>query len=654
MKKLRVFCLGVACVAGLGISQAYAGGADAIRMAERGQWGAALNQAGGGIAADVVKWMYLLDGDTRASFSEIAAFVTKHPDWPDNKKLFKIAESRLPNDVSDNQILNWFAVNAPVSAAGMKRYMGALLDTRQTALAVNSLKTWWVDADLSVADQEEMINSFSSYFSTADHIRRLEKILTDKQYGQARALAAHIGRGYQQLVAARQALQEGTRGIEASVSAVPNSLLKDAGLLLSRVQYRREKDMDDEAIQLLNMAPPAGQTTDPAAWWKERHVLARRMMERGNYRAAYQLASHHGLPAAGADFAAAEFLSGWLALRFINQPYKAFEHFEKLYNNAETPITRARAAYWAGRASEALNGRDIALQWYQTAAKYQTTFYGQEAAKRIGLPLNLIKGNKPPVSDIQQAAFNSRTLVQAIKLFHRAGMGPERTKFYKALLESAASPQDYSMISDLAVSMGQVDMALKVAKDAERKADLYLIDYLFPTIMHTMGDYGVDKALVHALIRQESQFDANAVSPSGALGLMQVMPATAKMTAKRNDLMHNTSLLTANPRHNVQIGSLYIREMLDRFDGNLPMAIAAYNAGPGRVQQWAKEFGDPRSPNVDTIDWMESIPIYETRNYVQRVMEGYAVYRMKLARYQGDTDSPRAHSLGRIETAYNP
>ncbi len=649
MNRFKTFCFSVACLAALGAPAAYAGGIEAIRAAEAGRWSQAQQQAGAGVARDIVTWMYLVDDDTRASFSEIAAFVSSHPDWPENKKLFKIAETRLPDDLSTRQVLNWFSTNPPVSAAGMKRYMGALLEMRQTAQAVNVLKKWWVEADISADDQDQMISTYGSYFSTADHTRRLERILTDKQYTQSRALAARLGRGYLQLVSARQALQEGRKGVEASIGQVPSALMKDSGLLLSRIQYRRENDMDRDAIQLLNMAPPAGQTTDPAAWWKERHILARRLMEHGNYREAYKLAAQHGLPAAGQDFAAAEFLAGWLALRFNNQPYAAFEHFEKLYNSAETPITRARAAYWAGRASEALNGRDVALQWYQAAARYQTTFYGQQAAQRIGLPLNLIKGDKPPVSSEVQASFNNRSLVQAAKLFHRAGMGKQRAQFIKALLDSAATPQDYSMTSDFAISMGQVDTALKVAKEAEKKADLFLIDYLFPTIMHTVGNYGADKALVHALIRQESQFDANAVSPSGALGLMQVMPATAKETAKRNDLMHNTSWLTAKPQHNVQIGSIYISNMLDKFDGNLPMAIAAYNAGPGRVSQWIKEFGDPRDPRIDTIDWMESITVYETRNYVQRVMEGYAVYRMKLARYKGE----QTQANQPIFTAYN-
>lgn len=604
--------------------------------------------AGPGIARDVVRWMYLTSDNTRASFPEIAAFVSAHPDWPGADKLFKVAETRLPDDLSAMQVNNWFSRNKPVSADGMKRYMGALLQTRQTQVAVSTLKEWWVSANLSADEQNGVINTYGQYLGTADHIRRLERILTDKQYTAARNLAMRVGGGYPALVEARIALQEDAKGVEARINQIPNNLLQDTGLLLSRVQWRRENNMDDAALQLLNMAPPAGRTTDPAAWWKERNILARRMIEARRYKDAYKLASNHGLPAAsGADYAAAEFLAGWLALRFVHEPYKAFEHFERMFNNVETPISRARAAYWAGRASEAMNSRDIALQWYQVAARYQTTFYGQQAAQHINLALNLIQGDKPVVSQAQQAAFNARDLVQAAKLLHRAGMQKERGQFLRALLKTAQTPQDYSLTSDVAVSMGQVDIAVKVAKEAE-KSGLYLVDYLFPTITQTVGDYGVDKALVHALIRQESQFDPGAISSSGALGLMQIMPATGKHIAKNAGLMHNTAWLTAKPEHNVKMGSLYIQELLQKYDNSLPLAIAAYNAGPGRVNQWIGEFGDPRDRRIDMIDWMESIPVYETRNYVQRVLEGYAVYQAKLARYDGRYAQYRG-----FKTAYN-
>lgn len=637
MRKLRVVWLvcALSCLAFamlLPVNGAQANDVAALKAAERGQWGQARQLAGNSsVTRDLVQWMYLLDGSTRASFAEIAAFLAKKPDWPQAQTLARLAEGRMADDLSHDQIINWFTKTPPVSANGAVRYMQALLARQQTAMAVSFVKDWWVNASLTVDEQNHILNSYGRYLGTQDHIRRLERMMTDKQYSAARALAPKIGNGYPQLVEARVALQEGSKGVQAQVSRVPTGLLRDTGLMLSRAQWRRQNGENKGAIELLHAAPPAGQTTTPAAWWRERHIMARRMMEQNNWREAYRLAANHGLPAEGADFAAAEFLAGWLSLRKMGEPYKAFEHFERLYNGVSSPISKARGAYWAGRASEALKSRDIALQWYQVAARFQTTFYGQQAAERIGLPLTLAM-NKPQVSSVQKDAFEGRDIVMAARLLHRAGLSSQRGQFLRGLLSDAKTPQDYVLLSDLSVSMGQVNMAIRVAKDAERQG-LHLIDYLFPTISHTVR--GGDGALVHALIRQESQFDANAVSSAGALGLMQVMPATARETAKKAGLRHETSWLTSRPEHNVQIGTYYIEEMLRRFNGNLPMAIAAYNAGPGRINQWINSFGDPRHAQVDTLDWIEMIPIYETRNYVHRVMEGYAVYKAKLSRMGG-------------------
>ncbi len=623
---LTLFALGL-----LGVGTAHAANTtQALKDASRGNWSAARSEAGSGTARDVVTWMYLTSGDPNVSFSDIAAFVSRHPDWPGADRLSRAAETRLPSDLSDAQVLNWFARNTPVTAAGMKRYMAAMERQGRSGEAANVIRPWWVDANLSVDEQNEIIERYGNYLGQADHVRRLERIMGEKQYTPARALAAMIGRGYQQVVEARVALQEGDKGAAARIGAVPRGLLNDTGLLLSRVQFRRNNDDTDDAIALLNDAPPAASTTDPAAWWKERNILARRKFEQGDYRTAYRLAANHGLPPEGQDFATAEFFAGWLALRFTNQPGQAFDHFERLFNSAQTPITRSRAAYWAGRASEVMGSRDIALQWYQVAARFPTTFYGQQAAARIHMPLDLANGDRPVITPADKAAFENNSLTQAAKMLHKAGLKEQRAQFMRAMMKSAQTPQDYAQLAGFASSIGQIDVAVKVAKEAG-KAGIYLADYEFPTLPAMGGMSGADKALVHALIRQESQFDPNAVSSAGALGLMQIMPATGTHTAKKNKLVHNTAWLTSKPEHNVALGSMYISELMDRFDGSLPMAIAAYNAGPGRVNQWVKQFGDPRSGRLDVIDWMESIPVYETRNYVQRVMEGYAVYQAKLS-----------------------
>lgn len=649
----HVIC-GLALVAGVfTTTAAFAGNAeDALKAAEEGRFTQAQSLAArsGPVAREAVEWMRLMSYDTRAGYSEILSFVGRHPDWPDMDKLRVVAEGRMPDSLSDNDILALFSRAKPVTADGMARYLDALLRRRQTAEALADLKAWWPGAKMTASQQAMMISRFGQYLGTPDHARRLEVLLPAKSYDTARALAGQIGNGYNELVETRIAIQEGDDGVEGRLSRVPSNLRNDAGLMLSRLQYRRSKDLDQAAIEILDNAPAAGSTATPEAWWKERNVLTRRMIENQNYKTAYRLASQHGLKPEGADYAQAEWLAGWLALRFQNEPWKAFEHFERMFNAVKTPVSKSRAAYWAGRASDGLRHPEVALQWYQVAARYQTTFYGQRAAEHINLPLTMISGSKPPVSASQQAAFDGRDLVQAARLFHQAGLRRERAKMIFALIDDAHSPQDYRLATDLAASMGQVDMAVKVAKKAE-KDGVFLTDYAFPTQQQLVRAGGADPALVHSLIRQESQFDQFAQSSAGALGLMQLMPATAKHTAQKAGMVHNATWLTAKPEHNIRLGSLYINEMLNRYKGFLPLAVAAYNAGPGRVDQWIGQIGDPRAPGVDLIDWIEKIPVYETRNYVQRVMEGYNVYRMRLNNGRNIEAQPFSGNV--IKTASN-
>ena len=645
---------GLALVAGVFTAPyALAGTAeDAVKAAADGRFTQAQQLAGRStqVTRDAVEWMRLMSYDTRANYTEILSFVNRHPDWPDMDKLRVVAEGRMPGDMTDTDILNLFSRATPVTADGMARYMDALLRQRQTGKALADLKQWWPGAKMTASQQAMILSRFGQYLGTPDHARRLEVLLPAKNYDTARALAGQVGHGYNELVETRIAIQEGQDGVEGRLSRVPSNLRNDAGLMLSRLQYRRAKDMDQGAIEILDNAPAAGATATPEAWWKERNILTRRMIENHNYRAAYRLASQHGLKPEGADYAQAEWLAGWLALRFQKEPWKAFEHFERMFNTVKTPVSKSRAAYWAGRASDDLRHPEVALQWYQVAARYQTTFYGQLAAQRINLPLTMVDGQKPPVSGQQHASFDNRDLVQAVRLFHQAGLRRERSKMMNALLDDARSPQDFRLATDLAASLGQVDMAMKAAKKAERDS-VFLTEYLFPTQQQLVRTGGAEPALVHALIRQESQFDQFAQSSAGALGLMQLMPATAKHTAQKAGMVHNAGWLTAKPEHNVRLGSLYINEMLNKYNGFMPLAIAAYNAGPGRVDQWIGQIGDPRAPGVDLIDWIEKIPVYETRNYVQRVMEGYNVYRLRLNNGRPNDTQPFSGNV--IKTALN-
>jgi soluble lytic murein transglycosylase len=252
------------------------------------------------------------------------------------------------------------------------------------------------------------------------------------------------------------------------------------------------------------------------------------------------------------------------------------------------------------------------------------------AAGRINLPLGLLQETPIQVSTEQSAAFHNRNMIKEALLLNRIGQHRDAKAFFLAYVERHKTGLDYSLTAELAKQKGYEDTAIKIAKNAER--DGYIMpSYLFPVVDKALSTtFAVHPALNHGIMRQESAFDQQAQSHAGALGLMQLMPATAKETAQKAGFSYSKSRLTTDPVYNITLGSLYIKQMLDRFDGNRTLAIAAYNAGPGRVNRWLEEIGDPRDPNVDEVDWIESIPIYETRNYVQRVTEAINVYAHKL------------------------
>ena len=338
----------------------------------------------------------------------------------------------------------------------------------------------------------------------------------------------------------------------------------------------------------------------------------------------------------GLPYAEAEWLAGWLALRFMDKPTEAYQHFTALYQKVSTPISRARAAYWSGRAAEGIGQKNLAEKWYKTAASFQTVYYGQMASIELRMTDHLPQVSPPVLTKSDLRNFGENELIRTALLFHKAGMADDAGRFLQAFISYEETPKAYRYGAELAAKMGEYHEAVRIAKKATKKG-LFLTAQSYPTITKWLkNEDAIEWALIHALIRQESMFKYTAVSPAGARGLMQLMPSTAKATAKKLEMSHQTSWLTQKPSHNIKLGAEYMRSLIERFDGNYPLAIASYNAGPGRVNQWLKQFGDPRKGEIDIIDWIELIPYSETRNYVQRVMEGVYVYRLRLKGIQSE------------------
>ncbi len=552
--------------------------------------------------------------------SGLYAFLIEHPNWPKAKEL-QLRFERSKPDLSSNQILTFYKDLKPISYDGMVLYLSALPETR----AKEAVKNWWQDADLSSKEQSSFIRIYGHLLTPEQLEARFNTALFNKKYTNARALAATLGKGYSTLAEARIALSEGARSADRLINSIPAHLQNDPGLLYERLRFRRKKDLDAGAAQILLSRPDPARVYNPDKWWAEQAIIARRYLQKRDYKTAYRIASNH-FQTKPQTVAEAEWLSGWLALRFLNDPYKGFQHFDKMYKTVRTPLSKGRAAYWAGRASQDLNYPDIARQWYSVAARYNTTFYGQLAAKKLGNQAVNYTSLPPTPTSESKAQFDSNSLVQALRVLYRRHDLKNLRLFMVALRKDLNDPLQFRHAIDLAKSFNRTNDAVELSKEAGKKG-YYMGTLAYPDYSNWLkGERDVEWSFVHAIIRQESAFDPQAKSPAGALGLMQLLITTAHEVALKEGVTVSRSALLDNPRLNVRLGTAYLERMLRRFDGSYILAAAAYNAGPGRVSGWVQEFGDPRR-SKDIIDWIEGIPIEETRNYVQRILEATLVYR---------------------------
>jgi len=613
-----------------------------LAYAEHGDWAAALAIPGRPKDADlatVLRWLDLLDDRRPTDFASVAQFLTDHAGWPGEYQLVLRAEQLMPTSLPGSTKVFWFRTHPPRTPQGRLAYLDALDTVGAGDALVEAVRQAWRELDLGNKAQQEFLDRYGMHLRGIDHQERLDEMLWRGQSAAAERTLPLVSGGWRKLADARLRLRQGRGGVDTAVEAVPEELKNDPGLLYERIRWRRQRGLVIAAREMLFDAPP--KLEFEALWWRERSWHIREALDRGDVQDAYLLAASH-VQRGGIAFAEAEWLAGWIALRFLNQPADALRHFRQLYENVSTPISRGRAAYWAGRAADALGDGVEARAWHGRGAEHATTFYGQLAAARIGAT-EIALAEATPLSPDKANAFRARDLVRATVALIRVDRGKLAERFLRTLAYRAVDEDESLAVARLAAEHGFTSAAVYAARRAARSGAA-LVDIGYP-LLDPLPDLAPEPALVHAIIRQESGFDVDVVSRAGARGLMQLMPGTAKDTAKSIGIDYDLGALVADPAYNVVLGRSYLNQMIGRFDGHYVLAIAAYNAGPGRVNQWIARFGHPASPDVDVIDWIEKIPFSETRNYVQRVLESLHVYRGRL---------PQAASLSLAATTWRP
>jgi len=601
----------------------------AFAAAQSGDWTRAYAEAGAitdALPLKMLRWTDYARPGAPGRFPEIAEFIEKNPDWPRQKALRKHAEEALIGE-SDATAADWFKRYPPISAAGRVREAEITLNSGDLVGGTEALRATWIGTDFGPLDEKSFLARHSAAIRPEDNIKRVDRLLWDVQTDAARRMLPLLPPDYRAVAAARLALAAQSANADLLVSRVPAQLRSDPGLIFEQLRLRRKKDMADAAVQIL-LAHPADPVR-PLAWWNERQAVARQLLAHGNADLAYRIVEQHGL-IEGNAFAEAQFLLGYIALRYIKQPALAFDHFSRILTRAATPFAKARAGYWGGRAAETEAKTELAAKWYAAGADHMATFYGQLAAHELGHDAPPRPMPEPVPEGTELIQFNSNEIVRAARIFFDLGDPDHGKNCLLHLADNAKTPSMFAMLASLAETSGRIDLAIAVAKRAI-EAGTPLMIHGYPVTELPSGGTP-ERSLLFAITRQESAFERDAVSRAGARGLMQLMPATASFVANKMQLPFSADRLTADGIYNILLGRAYLETLIEDFGGSYALAIAAYNAGPGRVRQWLHDYGDPRGGNIDMVDWIEMIPINETRNYVQRVLENLQIYRGQIGR----------------------
>ncbi len=585
----------------------------------------------------VVQWDRLRRDSYRASFTELSAFMRTHRGWPQEVVLRRRAEKAIDVATPFAERTAYFNVLPPVTAAAKFRLAETLLVQRKRDEAVAMARDAWDSAGLDAATEAELLATFGPQLTPADHLSRADRLLWSGQTSAAVRLLPRLAPDRAAWVGARATLQGGGANADRMLATLPASLASEPGITFDRVNWLRRSNRQAEARAIMAATNyPPGLIVEPEVWLKLRVQMAREAMREGDAATAYRIAANHAAFPLGralaerslgerAAFIDAEWVAGWIALRQLNRPSDALSRFVGVRAAALTPVSQARGDYWSGRAAEAAGLKPDATRYYEAAARHPDYFYGQLATERLGRPLALTPAAPPFIAQPARAKFAADELVRATQALGDLGDRNRQTLFMRALVERSDNPEAAQLTAELSGTIQRPDLGVLMGKAARSDGELTLLPFAYPQLTLPPELSGTWTA-VHAVARQESQFDRAAVSAANAKGLMQLLPSTASEQATKLGLRFSEARLTEDPVYNVTLGGAYFERIRASLGGSWVLAAAAYNAGPGNARKFVARQGDPRIPGTDVVDWIEAIPILETRTYVQRVLENAVMY----------------------------
>jgi soluble lytic murein transglycosylase len=590
------------------------------------------------IASDIARWNALRQSDNQP-FSSYASFLANNRGWPGETAMRRAAERQIrPEGASPGEVVRFFSIQPPLTATGHAHHALALQASGRGADAQAAARRAWTMGALPSEVESRLLGAFGPGFSQADHDERADALLSNGDTQSALRMLPLTSAARRPVYEARLALQTRAADARSRVMSLGPEAAGDPGLLIDRANYLRNTGNPLDARQLLAQRRTlASQPKNPAKFMESMVTMARAAANDRQWELAYRIASQvDDIFPAGTNVSLRSFderdeytnltwLAGTTALQRLNRPSDAVGMFERYGRAAQSPQTRTKGLYWAGRASQAAGQSAQAQTYWREASREYDQFYGQLSSERIGVPLAAPAQTVPEPSIAERQAFNSLPIVAAARYLGQTGNWRDQSEFVRAIATQADDDRERALAIQLGREIGRQDLPVLVSRASRNAGSFAFVRPGFPEV-RVPGAQAHHWSVIHGITRQESLFDREALSSAGARGLMQLMPGTAREVAGRAGLPYDQGRLTRDPEYNVMLGSAYFARLLDQYGGSYPLAVASYNAGPGNVNRWLRENGDPRTPGINMVDWIEKIPFFETRNYVQRVLENAVVY----------------------------
>ncbi len=581
----------------------------------------------------LVYWLYLKEPMNNASFYDYLTFINNNPNYPRINRLKYLAEHKIYlNTVPPSVVMKWFGGKEPFSDYGKIKLGEAYILQGNLEKGSELIKEGWIKAKLSKKELKYLRKKYKKIITVSDNIKRADWHAWEGKHWDVQRMLRYLPKDETALYRARQLLMSKSYGVDNAINKVPEKFKNDIGLKYDRLKWRRRRGRLNPSLEILFDIPndPA-KLVRPDRWWTERSILTRSLIYKKKYALAYKVSSNHSM-SEGSEYADAEWLSGWVALTFLNDPNLALQHFKNFYNNVGYPISLSRGAYWIARTYKIINNNQKSEEWFKEASKYLNTYYGQLAFVEVYPGEAFSLDVQPKVDEKYLKIFKKNSLIKPLKLLNELNKTDYAKDIIKHLAALDIKQGSEILAGKLSVEIGRYDYAIQIAKKASYDKKFYNeLNYPVIETPNVVNKKRMPKPeLVLAIIRQESEFDQNAHSYAGARGMMQLMTYTAKLIARKAKLPYSKNRLKTDPIYNIKLGSYYLTDLLEVYEGSYPFALAAYNAGPKRVKYWKKINGDPQKGKIDYVDWIELVKFKETRNYIQRVLENVNVYRYML------------------------